>query len=252
MLSLRRVRRMFVSVFATVVTVATAAFGAMPGTTSAPSFAGAAAEQLQAGAAEGPIRVPVGTPLGGYLRPPIGGDVALGPNPPAEATDVTPSTADDGTPLAPLPDEARKAHSPYATYSPPSRGYYDALLAKAIAFDDGQDVAVLLKTDLIGALDEVTVAVAQAVKARRGVDISEGLVLSGSHTHEGPGAVANDSVRYFWLAMDAYQPEVFDRLVGDLADVVAEALREMVPARFGFASGQETRANSLNSFRRSR
>ena len=248
----RRLRTLILPVLATVVVAGTAAFGAMPSTATAPSFAGQGESPLKAGAAEGLIRVPVGTPLGGYLRPPVGGDF-LGPDPQAEATDSLPGeTADDGTPLAPLPDEARTAHSPYATYSPPSRGYYDALTAKAVALDDGRDVAVLLKTDLIGALDEVTVAVAQQVKERTGVDVAEGLILSATHTHDGPGAVANDSVRYFWLAMDAYQPELFDRLVGDLATVVVDALDNRVPATFGFTTGQESRPSSLNSFRRSR
>ena len=250
-MSSRRVVRLFVTVLATVLTAATAAFGAIPAAGTAASFAGKGAAALQAGAAEGLIRVPIGTPLGGYLRPPVGGDF-IGDDPFGEATDVRPAQADDGTPLAPLPDEARTAHSPYATYSPPSRGYYDALTAKAVALDDGEDVAVLLKTDLIGALDEVTVAVAEAVAERTGEDVSEGLVLSATHTHDGPGAVANDSVRYFWLAMDTYQPELFDRLVGDLADVVVEALGNRVPARFGFATGQESWPNPLNSFRRSR
>ena len=248
----RRLARLLISVLATVLTAATAAFGALPSGENAPSFAGQGPAPLQAGAAEGLIRVPVGAPLGGYLRPPVGGDY-IGDDPQAEATDAAPTgKADDGTPLAPLPDEARKATSPYTTYSAPSRGYYDALTAKAIALDDGEDVAVLLKTDLIGALDEVTVAVSAQVKQRTGIDVADGLVLSASHTHEGPGAVANDSVRYFWAAMDAYQPELFDRLVGDLADVVVEALENRVPARFGFSTGQESRQSPLNSFRRSR
>ena len=247
-----RLRTLLVTVLATIAVASTAAFGMTTSAATAPSFAGKGAGPLRAGAAEGLIRVPVGAPLGGYLRPPVGGDF-VGPDPQAEATDALPTqSADDGAPLAPLPDEARKASSPYATYSPPSRGYYDALTAKAVALDDGEDVAVLLKTDLIGALDEVTVAVAEQVKTRTGVDVAEGLVLSATHTHDGPGAVANDSVRYFWLAMDAYQPELFERLVGDLADVVVEALNKRVPARFGFATGQESRGASLNSFRRSR
>ena len=249
MLLSRRLRSLIVTVTATVVVAATAAFGAIPG--QAPSFAGGG-KQLRAGAAEGLIRVPIGTPLGGYLRPPVGGDY-LADDPQREATDFQPDgQSSDGIPLAPLPDEARKAHSPYATYSPPSRGYYDALTAKAVALDDGEDIAVLLKTDFIGALDEVTVAVAEKVKQRSGVDVANGLVLSATHTHDGPGAVANHSVRYFWMAMDAYQPELFDRLVGDLADVVVKALANRVPARFGFTTGQESRPAPLNSFRRSR
>ena len=252
MTSSRRLLRLLFTVAATVATAATAAFGTLPdGGPTAASFAGAGEQALQAGAASGLIRVPVGAPLGGYLRPPVGGEY-IGPDPQGEITDNVPSAAGDGTPDVPVPDEARAAHSPYATYSPPSRGYYDALTAKAVALDDGNDVAVLLKTDLIGALDEVTVAVAEQVKARTGVDVAEGLVLSATHTHDGPGAVANDSVRYFWLAMDAYQPELFDRLVSDLTAVVVQALENRVPARFGFTMGQESRANVLNSFRRSR
>ena len=248
----RRLRAAALSVLAIVAMAGTAAFGAMPTAATAPSFAGAADEKLRAGAAEGLIRVPVGTPLGGYARPPVGGDF-LGPDPQGELTDSVPTaTADDGTPQVPVADEARKVQSPYATYSPPSRGYYDALTAKAVALDDGDDIAVLLKTDFIGALDEVTVAVAERVKADSGIDVSEGLVLSATHTHDGPGAVANDSVRYFWLAMDAYQPELFDRIVGDLAAVVVKALDNRVPARFGFTTGQESRDASLNSYRRSR
>ena len=246
----RRLRTLVVTVLATVVVAATAAFGSMPTTATAPSFAGTAETPLRAGAAEGLIRVPIGTPLGGYARPPVGGDF-LG-DPQGEITDNVPSAGQDGTPQVPVADEARTAQSPYATYSPPSRGYYDALTAKAVALDDGTDVAVLLKTDFVGALDEVTVAVSDKVKEATGVDVSEGLILSATHTHDGPGAVANDSVRYFWLAMDAYQPELFDRLVGDLAAVVVKALDNRVPARFGFTSGQESRPNPLNSFRRSR
>ena len=247
-----RLVRLVVTVLATVLTATTAAFGAIAAEIpTAASFAGEGPASLLAGAAEGLIRVPVGTPLGGYARPPVGGDF-IGDDPMGEATDVVPTETDGGAPLAPLPDEVRTAHSPYATYSPPSRGYYDALTAKAVALDDGEDIAVLLKTDLIGALDEVVVAVADGVRERTGIDVSEGLVLSATHTHDGPGAVANDSVRYFWLAMDAYQPELFDRLVVDLVDVVVKALRNRVPARFGFATGQESRPSPLNSFRRSR
>ena len=134
----RRLFRLLVTVVATVLTAATAAFGALPAEGAhTPSFAGAGPAQLEAGAAEGLIRVPIGSPLGGYLRPPVGGDF-IGGDPFGEATDIAPTEqADDGTPLAPLPDETRAVHSPYATYSPPSRGYYDALTAKAVALDDG-------------------------------------------------------------------------------------------------------------------
>jgi neutral ceramidase len=216
------------------------------------SHAGAGPAPLRAGVAEGLLRVPVGTPLGGYLRPPVGGEY-VGDDPFGELTDWVPGqTADDGSPLLTAPDETRTAHSPFATISPPSRGYFDSFITKAVALDDGEDLVVLVKGDLIGMIDEVVVAVADRVLEATGIDVSEGLVMSASHTHGGPGALANHAVRYFWMAMDVYQPELFDRLTDDLAAVVIDALDEMVPARFGVGTGQESRERPLNSFRRSR
>ena len=227
----------------------------------------------------GAIRAPVGTPLGGYLRPPVGGDYF----PVAEAfeasaeegfntfieefADFIPFQADNGEPLAPVPDELRAVHSPYATYSPPSRGYYDSLVAKSVAMYDGNDCVILVKTDFIGMLDEVAMAVAEAVESKApglvattmpGCQLYDGLVMSANHSHDGPGAVANHSTRYFWLAVDTYQPAVFEQLVGDLAEVIIGSIQNLKPARFGHAAGREghdvpgQNDRSLNGFRRSR
>ncbi|MEQ1439145.1 neutral/alkaline non-lysosomal ceramidase N-terminal domain-containing protein [Fontimonas sp. SYSU GA230001] len=227
-------------------------------------------QPLMAGVAARALDVPVGTPLGGYLRPPVGGEYIpafedlAGGDPSAffnEMLDFLVYEADDGTPLAPLPDELRALHSPYATYSPPSRGYYDSLIAKAVALYDGHDYVVLVKTDMIGMLDEVVVAVNEKVEADTGIALGDGLLMSATHTHDGPGALANHSTRYFWLAMDVYQPEVFERLVAQLADLVKQALADLQPARFGHAVGSEgylsriddpanPQPKNLNSFRR--
>ena len=214
-------------------------------------------QPLRAGIAKAAVRVPVGTPLGGYLRPPVGGEYIPGAEAFAggdpmpffnELADFLPTDTDhDGVPLAPLPDELRKLHSPYATWSPPSRGYYDSLVAKAVALDDGQDTVVLVKTDFIGMLDELVQDVAAQVKAEtvsaehpQGIDLHEGgLVMSGTHSHDGPGAIGNHSIRYFWLAIDVYQPEAYRRMVGDLAALVKAALADLQPARIGHAMGQE-------------
>jgi hypothetical protein len=222
---------------------------------------------LRAGVAKGAIQVPVGTPLGGYLRPPVAGEYLPGAEAFAggdpsvflsELADFFPSQADgcdqdhpeSCPPLAPIPDELRKIHSPYATYSPPSRGYYDSLIAKAVALYDGNDYVVLVKTDFIGMLDEVVQEVKAEVNRRQGIDLGDGLIMSATHTHDGPGALANHSTRYFWLAMDVYQHDVYRRIVTQLADVVVAALGDMKPARIGHATGSEV--EGLNGYRRDR
>jgi hypothetical protein len=226
-----------------------------------------APQQLMAGAAKRPIQVPVGVPLGGYLRPTVGGEY-IGDDPAGELTDNIPAMADGCDPAipqscppnAPLPDEARKAHSPYATFSPPSRGYYDSLIAKAVALYDGHDYIVMVKTDFIGMLDEVVQDVKAEVKAKTeaddvrfrngGVELGDGLIMSATHTHDGPGALANNSTRYFWLAMDLYQHDVYRRLVGQLADVVVDALADLKPARIGNTVGLVQQ--DVNHYRRGR
>lgn len=239
---------------------------AMPAPTASPAPNETA---LRAGVAKGLLRVPVGTPLGGYLRPPVGGEyleelqgfaqAELSPFL-AEFLNFLPAQADDGTPLVAIPEELRVLHSPYAKLSPPSRGYYDSLNVKAVALKNGGQYLVLVKADLIAMLDELVQGVADEVQARTGIDLHDSLIMSGTHTHDGPGAVANHSTRYFWLATDVYQPAVYAVLVDSIADVVEQAVRDeaMVPARFGYAFGQESYedpvegAKNLNSFRRDR
>lgn len=235
----------------------------MPG--EKPAASSQPVENLRAGVAKAAIQVPVGTPLGGYLRPPIGGEYIPGAEAFAagdpnvffdELVDFIPAMADgcdEGhpescPPLAPLPDELRAIHSPYATYSPPSRGYYDSLVAKAVALYDGADYVVLVKTDFIGMLNELVEDVKAKVRDQTGVELGDGLILSATHTHDGPGAMANNSTRYFWLAMDVYQPDVYRRVVAQLAEVVVAALDDMQPAVIGHGSGADTLG--LNGYRR--
>ncbi len=226
--------------------------------------------QLMAGTGRKAIAVPVGTPLGGYARPPVMGDFfpiadefddfASNQRAPfefftSEFADFFPAQDHDGNPLPTVPDEARAAHSPYATYSPPSRGYYDSLITKSVALYDGSDCVVMVKTDFIGMLDEVVQKVAEVATNELGADLpagcdlSEGLVMSATHTHDGPGAIANHSARYFWLAMDYYQPALFKRIVNQLAEPVVNSIRNLQAAKVGHAVGSDTQG--LNGFRRS-
>lgn len=226
------------------------------------SQANAATGVFLAGAAEAPLDIPVGVPLGGYLRPPVGGDLlpaleALsGGDPsllPPELLDFIPVDQDDPTqPQAPVPDEARGPASPWTTFMPPSRGYYETLLSKAIAISDGEDTMVIVKAAIIGSLDELRIEVARRVNVAIGIDLSDTLIITATHTHDGPGALATNSTRYFFLALDAFQAEIYDRVAQQTADLVIDAIAAMVPAQMGYATGQESHENSLNSFRRSR
>lgn len=215
-----------------------------------------------AGAAEGALRVPVGVPLGGYLRPPLGGEYApqledlAGGNPLPffqSLLGFIPAISEGGGINVIPPNELRR--SPYSTISPSSRGYYDSLMTKAIALSRDGKTLVLVKTDTVGMLDELVVGVAAEVKSRTGIDLGDGLIMSATHTHDGPGAIGNLSIKYFWAALDVYHPDLFVQIVHSVSDVVVQALANRVPARFGFTEGLEQGRGEdryLNSFRRSR
>lgn len=215
-----------------------------------------------AGAAEGPLRVPVGVPLGGYLRPPVGGEYAptldaLGQGNPiplfTAMLSFIPAISEGGGPNVIAPNEARR--SVYSTIAPSSRGYYESLMTKAIAMSRDGQTLVFVKLDTVGMLDELTVGVAAEVKARTGIDLGNGLIMSATHTHDGPGAIGNLSIKYFWAALDVYHPDLFAQIVQSVSDVVVTALANRVPARFGYTEGLEQgrgEDNYLNSFRRSR
>lgn len=215
-----------------------------------------------AGAAEGSLRVPVGVPLGGYLRPPVGGEYAptldaLGEGNPiplfTAMLSFIPAISEGGGINVVPPNEARR--SVYSTISPSSRGYYDSLMTKAIAMSRDGQTLVFVKLDTVGMLDELSVAVAAEVKTRTGIDLGNGLVMSATHTHDGPGAIGNLSIKYFWAALDLYHPDLFAQVASSVADVVVKALENRVPARFGYTEGLEQgrgEGSYLNSFRRSR
>ncbi len=219
------------------------------------------ASGLCAGAAEGLLHMPIGAPLGGYLRPPVGGEYLPDLERFAEGDPAPffnnllafiPSTSEGGGANLTPPNEARK--SPYSTYSPSTRGYNDSLVTKAVAFTQGGQTLVFVKNDVIGMIDEFGISVEAEVERRTGIALGNGLVMSATHTHDGPGGIGNTSLKYFWIAIDAYHPDLFDRVVSDVADVVVAALANRVPARFGYGTGLavEDEAHRTNSFRRSR
>ena len=219
------------------------------------------ASGLCAGAAEGLLHMPIGAPLGGYLRPPVGGEYLPDLERFAEGDPAPffnhllgfiPGVSEGGGDNLTPPNEARK--SPYSTYSPSTRGYNDALVTKAVALSNGGQTIVFVKNDVIGMIDEFGVAVEKEVARRTGIALGNGLVMSATHTHDGPGAIGNTSLKYFWIAIDAYHPDLFDRVVQDVADVVVAALANRVPARIGHGTGLavEDDTHRTNSFRRSR
>jgi hypothetical protein len=99
-----------------------------------------------------------------------------------------------------------------------------------MALGDGNHTVVLLANDLLAITDDLRTAVYQ--KINREIDLKpSSLMISASHTHSGPGALA----KRFWegFATGPFEPAVFEEVTSRMAQAVLEAYQGMKPARLG-------------------
>ena len=129
--------------------------------------------------------------------------------------------------------------SGFAARTRPADRVAQDLWAKAVAFDDGAGIRLVIVTaDLIGFTREVTDEVAQRVAAQHGLARRE-VLFNASHTHSGPSVwprlhVAPSS----GPAVDQELRRYADALIPKLATLTSNALAHMQPVTLDFAIGQ--------------
>jgi Neutral/alkaline non-lysosomal ceramidase, N-terminal len=156
------------------------------------------AECVTAGAASVPVRIPPGTPLGGY-----GG---------MKRRLAFPDVFD------------RHAH---AFWFKPSIGERDPLTTRALVLETGSTRLAWVTLDLV-AVDGTFVNAIHDGLNRAGVPRTT-LVVSASHTHSGPGAFM-DSGLMGLAALDRLDPAVREALVASVVSAIQQADRARVPA----------------------
>ncbi len=141
--------------------------------------------------------------------------------------------------------------TPLAGYSKrqgkPSQGIRDPLYTRALAIDDGEDVVVLVSTDLLvfpapmaeALVDEIS----QEFKLPR-----QAIVLSATHTHSGAGAIAPGF--FHEMVFGSYRPQVKEGISARVVWAVRQALAHRQPVRWATAKGSlqgltENRADPL-------
>ncbi|RAL20233.1 hypothetical protein DL240_17785 [Lujinxingia litoralis] len=122
----------------------------------------------------------------------------------------------------------------------PSRGQMHGLYARGLALDDGTRQLILLRLPIIfpsGALHE---AVARRLQEETGRDWRSSLVISGTHTHSGPGrhwhlpAGDEAALPLGALGTDEFHQQVFDWLTDSVSEAALAALDDLAPARMGW------------------
>ena len=126
----------------------------------------------------------------------------------------------------------------YAARVHPSEGTVHPLWAKALVVEDGRgERAVIVTTDLIGLVREVSDAIGAGVQKRTGIP-RERLVLNSSHTHCGPVVLGCADIAHHMEAKDvavaaAYRDELQEKVVR----LIEAACAKMQPANLAFGEG---------------
>jgi neutral ceramidase len=145
-----------------------------------------------------------------------------------------------GTPLAGYGDRARRlafpdllGRYPHAFWFRPSEGARDPVGVRALVLEAGDKRLTWLAVDLVAVDRAFTRRVARALTD---AGLPPGaLIVSASHTHSGPGAFM-ESATFGFLAVDRFDPDVREALVGDLVEAARRAHAARAPARVASAA----------------
>jgi hypothetical protein len=114
-------------------------------------------------------------------------------------------------------------------YGKMSQGVHDDVYAKAVAFSDGIDTAVLIGCDLLLVDHILATKIREEVSLRTPLKAGQ-LFFTASHTHSGPGGFA-PGFMYERAAFGPFDPALPDCLADGFAQAITAAYRTMSPAR---------------------
>lgn len=110
-----------------------------------------------------------------------------------------------------------------------STGIHERIMVRALALSDGTDTVVLLGSDLLQTLPNMLALIEPKIQKAVGLTNSN-VMYTSSHTHCGPGGFAPGMVAE--EAFGEHSPAYLERLSGDIADAIIEAVQTMSAARF--------------------
>ncbi len=115
-----------------------------------------------------------------------------------------------------------------ARNSKPSTGVHDPLNVKALAFSDGDDVAVLVGADMLLVPPNIAEKVRTLVASQTPLTANS-LFFTASHTHDGPGGLAPGLVAEF--SFGKYNPKVPEMIANAFASAIVDAYHKLEPAK---------------------
>ena len=130
--------------------------------------------------------------------------------------------------------------TPLAGYSrrenKPAQGVRDPLYVRAITLSDGEDTALLVSADLLVFPPPLVEKLVQRISSKWNLP-RQALILTATHTHSGPGAVAQGLL--YPIVFGHYSRQRERELIDQTLEAVGQAIKDRQPVRWGFKSSEE-------------
>jgi len=164
----------------------------------------------QAGAAEGTLDLPIGSPMGGF----------------SSRCGYLGSSSKQDT-----------RDSAYTVNWDESTGAQTRPTIKAVWLHNGDDHLVIVKVDVIYTYDGMVEELALRLGEATGIDLRGKVVITANHSH---ASFSNFSDQvHFYLGGDRYNEEIFQSFVHQTAEVALEAYEGLEPAAIGASWTQD-------------
>lgn len=126
--------------------------------------------------------------------------------------------------------------TPYTRSLGGSNAWLDRPEVRALAFDDGKEMFVLLRIPLSWTTDFMVARTAVKVAEKTGLDLRGRILTSAPHSHSEPARYWHLVVGlgFGFFGYGEFMWEVFERLTDSFADAVIMAVENLEPARFGY------------------
>jgi hypothetical protein len=145
------------------------------------------------------------------------------------SSDLTPKVTEQ-IPLGGYGDKTRRNWpldfnqiAPHLRLFKPALGHLDPIRSKVMYLKKNDKKLLFISLDLIGVTKEMHADLIRKLNPM-GFN-SEDVIISGTHTHSGPGALAKNT---FWaaVAMDRFQKKFYNKFLDGIVDSVAKAIKK--------------------------
>lgn len=170
-----------------------------PADFSGPAPGGGARGALRVGLGVAPLNFPVGVSLAGY-----------------------------GSRFGP--------RTPYRDSLGGSNAWFDRPDVRALAFDDGKEVFVLLRIPTSWTTDFMVARTAEKVFEQTGENLIDHILTTAPHSHSHPARYWHlvKGLGFGFFGYGEFSFEIFERLTDSFAEAVIMAMETRAPARFGY------------------